>query len=100
MLHETKSLFVALFCSVMSPWAPGLIAKIGCTPRYPFVMTTTPGPTMGVGIAISELPEYFQSSLPVIGSYPRVNVVACVTSSALPPVSKIVGVDHERISSR
>ena len=30
-------------------------------------MTTKPGPTIGVGMAISELPEYRHSSLPVIG---------------------------------
>src|SRR6266496_602932 len=31
-------------------------AKIGCTPRYPLVTMISPGPTMGVGIVISELP--------------------------------------------
>src|SRR2546428_343534 len=61
---------------------------------------TKPGPTIGVGMVISELPDSRQSSLPLAGSYPRVNVVACVTSSVLPLLSKIAGVDHDGISSR
>src|SRR6266481_4145373 len=85
---------------VMSPLAPALIAKIGWTPRYPLVTMTKPGPTIGVGIVISELPDSRHNSLPVAGSYPRVNVVACVTSSVRPSCSKIAGVDHDGISSR
>src|SRR5262245_2482507 len=61
---------------------------------------TRPGPTIGVGIVTSELPDSRHNSLPFDGSYPRMNVVACVISSVLPSCVKIVGVDHDGISSR
>ena len=67
-LQAMDAELVASPASVRSPRPPGLIAKIGCTPRYPLVTMTVPGPAIGVGTVTSELPVRRHSSLPVAGS--------------------------------
>ena len=54
--------------SVMSPGAPGRIAKIGRSGARPLATRISPPAAIGVGAVIFELPPSRQSSLPVSGS--------------------------------
>src|SRR5687767_1427809 len=76
-----NSFFVCPSFSVMSPAAPGLIAKIGWIGRFPLVTNTRSPAANGVGIVASDFLASRQSCLPVTGSYPRAYWDALVTIS-------------------
>src|SRR5512136_436104 len=83
-LHATSVLEVAPLGSVMSPEAPARMTKIGASGRRPLATTIRLPDQTGVGAVICELPPRRHSSLPVSGSYPRMNLDPFVTSSLRP----------------
>ena len=99
--HATEELELSPSCSVISPRAPGRIAKIGRSGARPLATMMTPFEKMGVGAVIFELPPSRHRSSPVAGSYPRMKLEALVTSSARPRAgSTTAGVPQDGSSCR
>ena len=68
LLHSTCALDDCPAASVMSPCAPGRIAKIGRSGARPLATMMTSRVKTGVGAVIFELPPSRQRSAPVSGS--------------------------------
>src|SRR5512137_1930848 len=84
----------------ISPFPPVLIAYTGKTGGYPAVTKTRLSIKTGDPTVISELGANRQSSSPVTGLYPRMYLLALVTSSSRVFPWHNVGVPQEEISSR